>query len=78
MTTHIIEKAATKLDQGHAEGATAPIRRRPADKKLFHGLRRPGDGLGVLRTVVWVAIAFLVGLPLAALAVQGIQPAARP
>ncbi|MCV9993398.1 iron ABC transporter permease [Paeniglutamicibacter sp. ZC-3] len=77
MTTHIIEKAATKLEQGHAEGATAPIRKRPADKKLFHGLRRSGDGLGVLRTVVWVAIAFLVGLPLAALAVQGIQPAAR-
>jgi iron(III) transport system permease protein len=77
MTTRTIDKAATETEPEIALGAPVKPHGRRSRKRTFRIPGRAGDGLGVLRTVVWVAMAFLVGLPLAALALQGIQPEAR-
>ena len=77
MSTRTIEQAATGQKREPVLGEPVPAPGRGNRKAVFRKPNRAGDGLGVLRTVVWVVVAFLVGLPLAALALQGIQPAAR-
>ncbi|WP_411733377.1 ABC transporter permease [Paeniglutamicibacter sp.] len=77
MATDIIEKTATEQERELALGVSVPALGRRNRSVPFRKPGRAGDGLGLLRTMVWVAMAFLVGLPLAALALQGIQPAAR-
>lgn len=79
MSTHTIRPPATRPgpdkapaasglapETAPATGVAARIRRR----------RSSGDGLVPLRTLVWVAMLFLVGLPLAALVFQGTRPEA--
>lgn len=75
MSTHTLDKAAV-AQEAATDRASSAGRDTSAPKPPRRG-GRPGDGLGVLRTVVWVLMVLVVGLPLAALAFQGVQPAAR-
>lgn len=80
MTTHSIAASGTATDvridaDGHSAPPPSP---QPVPDAGAQRRRVPErDGLGALRAGVWVVLAFLVGLPLLALALQGIQPEAR-
>lgn len=80
MTTHSIAATGPATEtRTDADGSSAPP---PSAQQASNaGAKRrrvqERDGLGALRTGVWVVLAFLVGLPLVALALQGIQPESR-